>query len=239
MEISTENDLVLPLLQSNLDDSHRELLLKIESHKTLIASKAIDLQIAPENMRKALSFAHKLACEKGKLSIENVKTINTLIGEEGKLREFAPTCFDKSNVGVRGPSFTYSGADGEHVEKLLSSYAEQYTPVEETSKPLEKICGAYLLLELIHPFFDGNGRTGRTICAFLMFSYGYGSLAPHLIACWEKEKEKHYEDFISGIYNYYAYSYDLPSLNEFFSKFYLKFLKRIAAVLDGFVGDNP
>ncbi|WP_340695937.1 Fic family protein [Hydrogenobacter thermophilus] len=39
-------------------------------------------------------------------------------------------------------------------------------------KPIRKTCAFHLLFEVIHPFVDGNGRTGRILMNYLLIKEG-------------------------------------------------------------------
>lgn len=113
----------------------------------------------------------------------------------------------------------------------------EYTVIEDAKNPLEKSCRAYFVFEQIHPFNDGNGRTGRAICAWMMFKYGYGFLTPYIEKRWGHENKLHAAAFKSEIHHYLAWLGHQDYLNRFYSMFYLYFLTEILAMLNQYLED--
>lgn len=161
------------------------------------------------------------------MSIEEVCHIHKLLGCSGKLREAASSWFDENNIGVNG----YHPPTDESIRPLVQEYVKQCTSVKESDKAIEKICSAYFIFEKIHPFGDGNGRTGRIICAWMMFKYGYGFLAPYIEKRWGNENKDHAEAFKSEIHHYLALLTHPDYFNRDFNRFYLYFLQEVVTIL--------
>lgn len=78
----------------------------------------------------------------------------------------------------------------EHVERLIGEIL-----IEHSSKMnffLEKIAKFHLDFETIHPFMDGNGRIGRVLINYQLYSLGF----PGVIIR-DKEKKTYYQSFIA------------------------------------------
>ncbi|MFU8815078.1 MAG: Fic family protein [Pseudomonadales bacterium] len=56
----------------------------------------------------------------------------------------------------------YTPPEGEHVIRDLLSNWERFVHAEDDLDPLIKMAISHYQFEAIHPFHDGNGRTGRT-----------------------------------------------------------------------------
>ena len=171
-QIITENE--LPSIQFKLTDDHRKLINEIRDRIIILKKNknlSINLQIVPERVSEAFCYIQNLANGSSDvLNLEEICHIHKLLGCSGKLREPASSWFDENNIGVKW----YNPPTNESIEPLLSEYVKQYLSVKESDNAFEKICSAYFVFEQIDPFGDGNGRTGRIICAWMMFKYGYG-----------------------------------------------------------------
>lgn len=217
-------------IQPILTDEHQNLMNKIRQKTALLTTKhpSIVHQIIPERVREAYLYVHKMADEGTILSVKEICHIHQLLGESGKWREPSLVFFDENNIAVNG----YHPADAEYIEPLMDEYTKLYNPTEKTKDPLYKTCSAYFVFEQIHPFSNGNGRVGRLLCAWLMFSYGYGHLPPYLESKWGNENKQHYQAFKSGIHHYLAWLSHPDDLNGFFNRFYLYFLNEILVIID-------
>jgi hypothetical protein len=169
------------------------------------------------------------------LSLEEICIINKLVSGDGELRGPIENFLSKNNIAIRG----YHGAPGEDLEQLLREYAIEYNPICKFSEPLLKICGAYLVFVLLHPFRDGNGRTGRIITAWLMCSQGYAALAPYLEKAMGNENVSHGKMFESGINNYLAWTgIGYLSFNAYFMNFFDGFLTELILISQQILKEN-
>ena len=78
---------------------------------------------------------------------------------------------------------------------------------------------------------NGNGRTGRLICAWLMLQNGYSFLSPLLESRWGGNKDHRVKIFQNENNNYTACLRNPEILNLHFSEFYLYFLHEILDML--------
>jgi hypothetical protein len=175
-------------------------------------------------VREAFAFIKGQGNEK-KLSVEEICHINKLTGCEGVLRKPIECPWSEENVAIRG----YHGAPGENLPDLLCEYAERYGSIaSKFSHPLRNSCEAYLLFELLHPFKNGNGRTGRFISAWMMFKHGYGILAPFLEIMMGNENKIHAKLFESQITNYLAWHG--KDFHVYFVRFFDGFLRELIEI---------
>lgn len=98
------------------------------------------------------------------LSTRTIKTIhqhlNVERGEPGELRKIQNQIANKTRNGTT--EILYTPPIAAHVEKLLSNL-EFYADRNNDLLPLIKIAICHYQFEAIHPFEDGNGRTGRIL----------------------------------------------------------------------------
>lgn len=183
---------------------HKQLLEVISKRKSSIINPIIHYQNVSQRVLDAFCYVDKLSHEKNDiLSTYEICNIHRCLGCSGKFREPATSFFDENNIGVN--KYHPPTSECVNLETLMSEYARHYTLIDDTNNHLEKACRAYFVFEQIHPFNDGNGRTGRAICAWMMFKYGYGFLTPYIEKRWGHENKQHAEAFKSEIHHYLAW----------------------------------
>ncbi|WP_151978078.1 Fic family protein [Acinetobacter soli] len=91
----------------------------------------------------------------------------------GQLRKNQPT--QKTIVGNDAHGGTYRPPKCiEDIEYLIQAWAEWLNSPHIINQPVViRACLAHYYFELIHPFWDGNGRTGRLIEMFILEQSGY------------------------------------------------------------------
>jgi Fic family protein len=167
------------------------------------------------------------------LSVPAICTLNQLVGCKGELRGVIDSPWSENNIAIRG----YQGARSKNLPKLMEEYVVWLSSPLQNVEPLLKICGAYLIFALLHPFRDGNGRTGRLIAAWLMRLDQYAVLAPYLEKIWGNENQSHGKTFESGIYHYSAWTHE-PFFEAYFMNFFDHFLKDLIEIFHVFDSRN-
>ena len=84
---------------------------------------------------------------------------STLKGQEMDLRKIPGTVIANQTVG----KVVYTPPVGEDVIRNLLGNWEQFLHTEDDIDPLIKMAVSHYQFEAIHPFLDGNGRTGRIV----------------------------------------------------------------------------
>lgn len=123
--------------------------------------------------KDALIFGYKQIVEKGGLSLNNIIEIQAFL-EPSKtgLRKIPGTMI---GAIVKGKTETiYTPPEGyETILELLSNFEKAYNLQSETNgwqdlDPLIQLAVLHHQFESIHPFYDGNGRTGRILIVLFL-----------------------------------------------------------------------
>ena len=88
-----------------------------------------------------------------------IDVCSTLKGVEMEIRKVPGTAIGNQNTG----EIVYTPPVGEAVIRDLLSNWEQFIHTEDGIDPLIKMAISHYQFEAIHPFYDGNGRTGRIL----------------------------------------------------------------------------
>jgi Fic family protein len=142
------------------------------------------------NIKAAYDFAIREAVKTDwKLSCEFIVEVHRLISHDlptekyrpGVLRDNPKDCV--THVGDQAHGGKYKPPqNGKDVRLLLGELINWHDAmVEEGVNPLIRAPLVHLYYELIHPFWDGNGRVGRVVEATILLSAGY-RYAPFALA---------------------------------------------------------
>lgn len=155
---------------------------------------------AISDYKDALLAGFELLREKGQFGIEDLEVINAPINTQGRgvrsnLSNFNTlTRIKKTNEGV--DEIIYTPPHGKELLMLQLADMLEYIYDDEqyNEHPLIKIALAHYQFENIHPFNDGNGRTGRILNILFLCQKGYLS-EPILYASSYiiKNKNEYYE----------------------------------------------
>ncbi|WP_020493813.1 Fic family protein [Verrucomicrobium sp. 3C] len=131
---------------------------------------------------KAARFAYDLAyrCWKENaflFDIPLIRSINSFVAGEGILRF--------GNVRIAGAKIT--PPDPSQIEPWLKFYIA-YAESAKAHPSEEALARQHVLFECIHPFPDGNGRTGRILTNYLLVSCGF----PPIVLKGDEESRKAY-----------------------------------------------
>lgn len=155
---------------------------------------------AISDYKDALLAGFELLGEKGQFGIEDLEAINAPVNTQGRgVRSNLPnfntlTRIKKSNGSVE--EIIYTPPHGKELLMLQLADMLEYIYDDEQydEHPLIKIALAHCQFENIHPFNDGNGRTGRILNILFLCQKGYLS-EPILYASSYiiKNKNEYYE----------------------------------------------
>jgi Fic family protein len=155
---------------------------------------------AISNYKDALLEGFRLLGEKGQFGIEDLEAINAPVNTQGRgvrsnLSNFNTLTRIKRTNGSED-EIIYTPPHGKALltEQLLDMLNYIYDDEQYDEHPLIKIALAHCQFENIHPFNDGNGRTGRILNILFLCQKGYLS-EPILYASSYiiKNKNEYYE----------------------------------------------
>ena len=130
--------------------------------KALSVKSSLDVQTKEViNYRKAIFRGFDLIKDQGFLRLNDIIELQKIIVEnEGGLRSTPGTVLKNDKTG----EIVYTPPQNkEQIFKLLSNFLEHFNIGQEYTEPLINLAILHYQFESIHPFYDGNGRTGRIL----------------------------------------------------------------------------
>lgn len=130
-------------------------------YKSIVTEKNIDPNTKEVlNYRKALWKGVDLVKESGFISTNIILEIQQMLEDnKGGIRKIPGTALRNSLTG----DVIYTPPSGESLIRDLLANLEGYYNIETEVDPLIKLAVSHYQFEAIHPFYDGNGRTGRIL----------------------------------------------------------------------------
>jgi len=125
-------------------------------------------------MKEALRYRHALLEAHGAIEQRPVSTrlaesiCSRIIGSEITVRRVPGTVIANVTTG----KIVYTPPVGEHIIRDLLANWERFVHEESEIEPLVRMAVAHYQFEAIHPFLDGNGRTGRVLNTLLLVEAG-------------------------------------------------------------------
>lgn len=153
------------VLQEAKDSSEIENIITTqdELYKALVVNKSSISASTKEvvNYRKAIFYGYDLLRKQGFLRINDIVTIQELLMDNSAgIRSIPGTVLknDKAGEVVYTPP-----QDKSEILDLLSNFIDQFNQGVQDLSPLISLAILHAQFESIHPFYDGNGRTGRIL----------------------------------------------------------------------------
>ena len=130
--------------------------------------------------KDALFTGYRSLQEKGLISMSDIEQINYPVNKKQKgIRANLPNFADLTRIANKKPNgeqeIIYTPPHGRDLlqELLIDMLEYVYDDDTYTIHPLIKIALAHYQFESIHPFRDGNGRTGRILNVLFLCQKGY------------------------------------------------------------------
>lgn len=145
----------------------RETVLILKEGIT-IAEKPIREHLDIIGFKDAFNYIYELVANNEPLTERTIEDIHSLVligsaENRGVYRKIPVRILGAENE----PTAPYLIA--EEMQRLIEKYQQKLTALH----PIEAISWLHLAFESIHPFIDGNGRTGRLLINFELLKQGY------------------------------------------------------------------
>ena len=119
--------------------------------------------------REALWYGVKLVEEKELITTNMIIEIQQILeGNRGGIRKLPGTALKNALTGKT----VYTPPSGEELIRKLLANLEEYYNIPDDIDSLIKLAVTHYQFEAIHPFYDGNGRTGRILNILYLLKEG-------------------------------------------------------------------
>jgi len=143
------------------DDLYRALAIH-ESHIDPATKEVL-------NYREATWKGYSLLKETGLLTTRTMVMIQQELEQNSAgIRKLSGTALTNDRTG----EVIYTPPDNESTIRILLKNLEEYINTNTLTDPLVKMAVMHYQFESIHPFYDGNGRTGRILNVLYLINEG-------------------------------------------------------------------
>jgi Fic family protein len=152
------------VLQEAKDSSEIENIITTqdELYKALASQRKQPAQVKEViNYRKAIFTGFELIKKQGFLRVKDIETIQkTIIENNAGIRTMVGTVLKNDKTG----EIVYTPPqEKDEILDLLNNFLEHFNINQTDLSPLINLAILHYQFESIHPFYDGNGRTGRIL----------------------------------------------------------------------------
>ncbi len=152
------------VLQEAKDSSEIENIITTqdELYKALATKGKQPTQVKEViNYRKAIFTGFELIKRQGFLRVKDIESIQkTIIENNAGIRTISGTVLKNDKTG----EIVYTPPqEKDEILDLLNNFLEHYNINQTDLSPLINLAVLHYQFESIHPFYDGNGRTGRIL----------------------------------------------------------------------------
>ncbi len=153
------------VMQEAKDSSEIENIITTqdELYKAISSNQKLQNSAVKEvvNYRKAIFYGYELAKKQNFLKLKDVEEIQKIIIENNAGYRKTPGTVLKND---RTGKVVYTPPqDKDEILDLLSNFLEHFNIENKEVSPLISLAILHYQFESIHPFYDGNGRTGRIL----------------------------------------------------------------------------
>jgi Fic family protein len=141
----------------NIITSTDELYEALTSKKSKVKTEVKEVV----NYRRSIFLGFEILNRQGFLRVNDIiKIQKDLIQNDAGIRATPGTVLKNDQTG----EVVYTPPqDKKEIEELLSNFIQYYNKTDNELSPLISLAVLHYQFESIHPFYDGNGRTGRIL----------------------------------------------------------------------------
>ena len=165
-----EKRILLELLPMQESESSSAIENIVSSKKRLFLASSGNKDMLDKSTREIVGYNRAISVASGKIpDMSTVKEIcSTILGDTMEFRSEKDETIGLFSYGSKVP--VYTPPSGKVVGRLMRNLQE-YIFTDDEVDPLIKMAVIHYQFEATHPFFDGNGRTGRILnIVYLQYS---------------------------------------------------------------------
>ena len=180
--------------------NRNELLDVLEKNKSTNNQKSSAILGYFESASSVYEYANNLN-EQNEFSIRlsDIRQIHTLLMRyEKQIGSFTGKLGDYRNEPVEVTQSHFMSLNYMFIRETMGIYVKWLNKklVDKENDPIKLAALSHLLFETIHPFRDGNGRTGRILLSFILIGSGYINIA--IKGTQKIDRDKYYEAMEQG-----------------------------------------
>jgi len=154
---------------------------------------------------KALNYGMKrVVADDFPISLRFIRELHSKLMDKARTTHFSnPGEFRTSQnwiSGTRPDNAIYVPPPASEMQKALSDL-EKFLYTDDTTLTLIKAGIIHAQFETIHPFLDGNGRTGRMLITFYLWKEGFLEKPVLFLSSFFKKHQKLYYEKLSGYHD--------------------------------------
>ena len=188
---------LLPLLEAK-DSSEIENILTTTDKLFQHASEDNDADFATKEAlryRTALRHGFEQLTDRPLCTNTAIQICSELKGSEMDIRKVPGTVIGNQSTG----QILYTPPVGEQVIRELLANWEQFIHAYDDIDPLLKMAVAHYQFEAIHPFYDGNGRTGRILNILFLIEQGLLTLPILYLSRYIVQNKSEYYNLLNSV----------------------------------------
>ncbi|MCP4970560.1 MAG: Fic family protein [Arcobacter sp.] len=188
------------VLQEAKDSSEIENIITTQDELyKAIATKGKQTEQVKEviNYRKAIFTGYDLIQEQGFLRMKDLEVIQkTIVENNAGIRSMAGTVLKNNKTG----EVVYTPPqEKEEILYLLNNFLEHFNLTQNDLSPLINLAILHYQFESIHPFYDGNGRTGRILNILYLMLNGLLDIPILYLSSYVNENKSEYYRLLNKV----------------------------------------